>query len=108
VVLVSEMESTLALSASFSSRSPPSRRRYDCCRCVAVQVAFESKTLKPGHHFIGSRVETRRLSAMGQGESTAVQPPPLRELVPQGAHLAFQLRHRGGQHLLAVAPQVDM
>ncbi len=32
----------------------------------AVQVAFESKGLKPGFHFIGSRVETRRFQAMGQ------------------------------------------
>jgi hypothetical protein len=43
---------------------------------VAVQVEVESsKKLKPGFHFIGSRVETRRLSAMGQGESTCTAPP---------------------------------
>jgi hypothetical protein len=33
---------------------------------VAVQVAFESKGLKPVFHFIGSRVETRRFQAMGR------------------------------------------
>jgi hypothetical protein len=33
---------------------------------VVVQVAFESKGLKPGYHLIGStRVETRRLSSCG-------------------------------------------
>jgi hypothetical protein len=41
---------------------------------VAVQVAFERQTLKPGFHLIGARVETRRLSAMGQGESTCTKP----------------------------------
>jgi hypothetical protein len=30
--------------------------------------------LKPGNLCLGARVETKRLSAMGQGESTAVQP----------------------------------
>jgi hypothetical protein len=33
-------------------------------RAVAVQVAFEKQTLKPGNHFTGSRVETR-LSSYG-------------------------------------------
>jgi hypothetical protein len=32
-------------------------------RGVAVQVAFESKFLKPGFHLIGSMVETRRFQA---------------------------------------------
>jgi hypothetical protein len=32
--------------------------------------------LKPGYHISGSRVETRRLQATGQLESTAVQPHP--------------------------------
>jgi hypothetical protein len=35
-------------------------------RGVAVQVAFESKGLKPVFHLIGSRVETRCYQAMGQ------------------------------------------
>jgi hypothetical protein len=34
-------------------------------RGVAAQVAFERQTLKPGNQFIGSRVETRRLSSYG-------------------------------------------
>jgi hypothetical protein len=33
---------------------------------VAVQVAFDSKGLKPGNHFTGSRVETRRFRSMGR------------------------------------------
>ena len=33
---------------------------------VAVQVAFESKGLKPGYHVTGSRVETRRFQARGE------------------------------------------
>jgi hypothetical protein len=37
---------------------------------VAVQVAFESKGLKTGNHFIGSMVETRRFQAIGQLDST--------------------------------------
>jgi hypothetical protein len=43
-------------------------------RDVAVQVEFESKRLKPGFHFIGSRVETRRFQAMGQLKSTCYSP----------------------------------
>jgi hypothetical protein len=43
---------------------------------VAVQVAaFESKLLKPGFHFIGSRVETSPLQAMGKMDSTCAAPP---------------------------------
>jgi hypothetical protein len=47
-------------------------------RDVAAQVAFESKrTLKPGFHFIGSRVETRRLSSHGSPlNSRLVTAPP--------------------------------
>jgi hypothetical protein len=33
-------------------------------RDVAVKSAFESKGLKPGYHFIGSRVETGRFRAL--------------------------------------------
>jgi hypothetical protein len=32
---------------------------------VAVQVEFERQMLKPGFHFIGLRVETKRLSSYG-------------------------------------------
>jgi hypothetical protein len=32
---------------------------------VTAQVVFESKGLKPGDHFMGPRVETRRLSSYG-------------------------------------------
>jgi hypothetical protein len=43
---------------------------------VAVQVEpFESKGLKSVSHVIGSRVEIRRVSAVGQGESTRSAPP---------------------------------
>ena len=35
---------------------------------VAVQVALESKGLKPVSHFIGSRVETRRFQAWEEEE----------------------------------------
>jgi hypothetical protein len=38
----------------------------------AVQVEFERHVLKPGFHLIGSRVETRRLSAMGSNGSGGV------------------------------------
>jgi hypothetical protein len=41
---------------------------------------FEKHILKPVFHFIGSRVETRRLSAMGQGESACTAPPVGRRL----------------------------
>jgi hypothetical protein len=41
---------------------------------VAVQVAFESKGLKPGYHFIGSRVETRRFQALWVNWIQLVQP----------------------------------
>jgi hypothetical protein len=45
---------------------------------VAVQVAFERHILKqPVFHLTGARVETRPLSAMGQGESTRIAPPRL-------------------------------
>jgi hypothetical protein len=53
-------------------------------RCSAVQVAFESKGLKPGFHFLGSRVETRRFQAMGLNCTQRVQPPP-RSVVGGGA-----------------------
>jgi hypothetical protein len=42
---------------------------------VQAQVAFERHVLKPVFHMIGAKVETRRLSAMGQGESTCTPPP---------------------------------
>ena len=48
------------------------------CRCnrrVAVQVEFEKQALKPGYHFTGSRVETRRFRAVTQLDSARVQPP---------------------------------
>jgi hypothetical protein len=48
--------------------------------CSVVRVEFETRILKPVFHLIGSRVETtmgtRRLSAMGQGESTCTAPHP--------------------------------
>jgi hypothetical protein len=46
----------ISFSCRFTSFS--SRRR-----AVAAQVAFESKGLKPGFHFIGERVETRRFQS---------------------------------------------
>jgi hypothetical protein len=39
-------------------------------RGVAAQDAFEKQTLKPGFHFIGARVETRRCQTMGQLDPT--------------------------------------
>jgi hypothetical protein len=39
---------------------PQRSRQFHGAHDVAAQVAFESKGLKPGFHFIGSRVETRR------------------------------------------------
>jgi hypothetical protein len=43
---------------------------------VAAQVdPFERKPLKPVFHLVGARVETTRLSAVGQGESTCTGPP---------------------------------
>jgi hypothetical protein len=44
-------------------------------RSVAVQVEFESKGLKPGFHFTGSSVETRRFQAMGKLHSTCTASP---------------------------------
>jgi hypothetical protein len=43
-------------------------------RGVAVQVAFESIGLKPGFHFIGSRVETRRFQARGSAGFNVCSP----------------------------------
>jgi hypothetical protein len=43
---------------------------------VAVQVAFESKGLKPLFHFTGPRVVTRRFQAMGKLDSTCTSPKP--------------------------------
>jgi hypothetical protein len=41
------------------------------------KLRLTAQTLTPGYHLIGSRVETRCLSAMGQGESTCLsQAPP--------------------------------
>jgi hypothetical protein len=42
----------------------PSRNSVSASHRVAIQVAFESKGLKPGFHFIVSRVETRRFQAL--------------------------------------------
>ena len=58
-------------------------------RGVAVQVEFGKenfgkKTLKPGFHIIGSRVETRRFQAMGQLHSSFTQLQSHRVV---GAHL---------------------
>jgi hypothetical protein len=39
-----------------------------------AHVACERQTLKPGYHFVGSRVETGRIQGMGQVDSTCVQP----------------------------------
>jgi hypothetical protein len=39
-----------------------------------MQVAFESKGLKPDFHFIGSRFEIGRFQAMGKLDSTCIQP----------------------------------
>jgi hypothetical protein len=55
---------------------------------VAVQVAFESKGLKPGFHLIGSRFETRRFQdAIGHNWIQLVQPPP-------GSHAALRSRRQ--------------
>jgi hypothetical protein len=40
---------------------------------AVLQVAFVSKVLKPGSHFIGSRVETRRFQATGLLDSTCTR-----------------------------------
>jgi hypothetical protein len=47
-------------------------------RSVAVRVEFASKGLKPGFHFKGARVETRRSQAMGQLDDSTCTVPPLR------------------------------
>jgi hypothetical protein len=69
-------------------------------QCVAVQVAFESKGLKPVSHLIGLRVETRRFQAMGKLDSPCTAPP-----VPDVVHgvvvVDVRPRKRG------VAVQVD-
>ena len=44
-------------------------------RVVAVQVAFESKGLKPVSRLTGPMVETRRFQAMGQLHSSCAAPP---------------------------------
>jgi hypothetical protein len=49
-------------------------QRHDV-HAVALQVAFESKGLKPGYHISGSRVETRRFQAMGQLHPTCTASP---------------------------------
>jgi hypothetical protein len=42
---------------------------------AAVQVdPFESKGLKPGYHVSGARVETRRVQAVGQLDSSGTVP----------------------------------
>jgi hypothetical protein len=50
------------------SLPPPSRSGISC-------ICEKQRLEKPVYHFSGSRVETRRLSAMGQGESTCIAPP---------------------------------
>jgi hypothetical protein len=42
---------------------------------VVAQADFERHVLKPGFFFKGKGFETRRLSAMGQGESTCTGGP---------------------------------
>jgi hypothetical protein len=61
--------------AWFSGNSLGTILRLAKLRFVAVQVVFETKGLKPGFHFTGSRVETRRFQAMGQLDSTRTTPP---------------------------------
>jgi hypothetical protein len=57
-----QLDSTCTAPPGPASRRATSEARR---RDVAVQVAIESKGLKPVSHFIGSRVETRRLSRHG-------------------------------------------
>jgi hypothetical protein len=66
---------------------------------VSVQVAFERQTLKPVLHLTGSRVETRRLSAMVRGSQRATphlgrraRRPRQAERRPLGADLILQHR----------------
>jgi hypothetical protein len=58
--------------------APPERLRRRVARTSKTNV--KQQTLKPGYHFVGSRVETRALSsALGQqlgSTCTALPPPP--------------------------------
>jgi hypothetical protein len=57
---------------------------------VAVQVAFESKSLKPGNHLIGSRLKPGAFQLWVKLDSTCTAPP-----------------RRGGEAHLDVAVQVE-
>jgi hypothetical protein len=59
----------------------PLASRPRVTRTVQVQVEFARHNLKPGDQFIGSRVETKRLQAMGQVDSTCTAPPHFRPVV---------------------------
>jgi hypothetical protein len=66
---------------------------------------LKSKTLKPGFHFIGSRVETRRFQACGSAAfSTCTAPPVVVELV--GVVEDARHEEEEQQLLRAVAVQV--
>jgi hypothetical protein len=70
-------------------------------RAVAVQVAF-CYILKPFFHLIGARIETRRLSVMGQGESTCTAPPCF--AAPRGS-CSPRRRRRGSYSSSASRPR---
>ena len=96
----------------------PRRRRWrrrspGRCRCVAVQVKnLKKQILKPGFHLLGARFETnwgtRRLSGVGQGESTCAA-PTVGEVVVLPARLLRQLLRHPARHELVrgVAVQVE-
>ena len=77
--------------AASTRAARPRRRRQLAPRRVAAQVEFERQSLKPGGHFIGSRVETGRFQAMGKLDSQLAQPPPPRS-VSSGAISAGRCR----------------
>jgi hypothetical protein len=73
--------------------------------CVAVPVAFEAQTLKPGNHLIGSSmVETKpgAFTLCVRLDSTCTGPPPLRAV----AHRAPRKQLKRGEHLSERAPVV--
>jgi hypothetical protein len=79
-------------SCTDSPTTRPLGRRRRCRpppRGVAVQVAFESKGLKPVFHFTGARVETGRFQAMGQPHSSCTAPTAAAAVGPPKA---LQLR----------------
>jgi hypothetical protein len=61
-----------ALGVPLAQAEPQHPLPVACHLGVAVQVAFKSNILKPGFHLIGSRVESRRLSAVGSHGSGGV------------------------------------